>query len=194
MLGLGLAGLIGLVGCSGSDDDDAVGATSIVADAGAETTAASGTTNPPATAGPTATFTVAPEDEALCAAAQRIDAGDAELQEQLQAAVAESVKSGEIDPFAVLLGELRSGGTLNGIAEAYDDLEAAAPADQQANVRVLADFTTSTFDDLEAINTVAELEEWATNITSDPDAIAAQEGASAISAYVQDTCGISLTS
>lgn len=174
------ATILGLAACGGSGDD--------AADASTTTAAPAGTAEP---AAPTAT--VAPEDEALCLAAQRIAAGDAELQERLQTAVTESIKSGEIDPLATLLGELRSGGTLDGIAEAYGDLEAAAPQEQQENVRVLATFTLATFEDLEGLDTVEELQAWGEAITSDPDAIAAQEPAGAIGDYVLEHCGISLT-
>jgi hypothetical protein len=200
---IAVVALTGLSGCSGSDDDttsettgETTGAT---ADATADSTAGSsaatgeGSSSVPTTAGPTApTPTFAPEDAALCAAAQRIAVGDAELNDEIQTAVGEAIRTGEIDPFATMLTRLRNEGILDGIAEAYDDLEAAAPAEQQPNVRALADYSAATFEQLAAFDTVDEMQSWAENITSDPAAIAVQEPATAITEYVQETCGLSL--
>ena len=91
-----------------------------------------------------------------------------------------------------MLTRLRTEGILDGIAEAYEDLEAAAPAEQQPNVRALADYSAATFEQLAAFDTVDEMQSWAENITSDPAAIAVQEPATAITEYVQETCGLSL--
>lgn len=188
--------LVGLGACSDSDDDaaDATTSTSTSTSASASASAQSESTEPVTSVSSTVPFAIAPEDEALCAAAERIAAGDAQLQERLQTAVSETIKSGEIDPLATLLSDLRNGGMLDGIDEAYADLQAAAPADQQENVRVLAEFTRATFEDLEQLDTVDELQTWFDGITSDPDAIAAQEPARAIGEHVREHCGISLTS
>ena len=187
--------LTGLSACSGSDDDTADDTTSSTAEPTADSSVATGagSSSVPNTAGPTAPPpTFAPEDDALCTAAQRIAIGDADLNDEIQTAVGEAIRSGEIDPFATLLTRLRTEGILDGIAEAYDDLEAAAPAEQQPNVRALADYSAATFEQLAAFDTVDEMQSWAENITSDPAAIAVQEPATAISEYVQKTCGLSL--
>ena len=44
-----------------------------------------------------------------------------------------------------------------------------------------------------AFDSVDEMRSWAENITADPAAIAVQEPATAITDYVQETCGFSLT-
>jgi hypothetical protein len=179
-----LVALTGVSACSSSDDDSAV-----------STTPVSNTSSTvPLTAGPTAPPpTFAPEDAALCSAAQRIAAGDAQLNDEIQTAVGEAIRTGEIDPFATLLSRLRTDGILQGIAEAYDDLQAAAPAEQQPNVQALADYTAATFEQMAAFDSVDEMRSWAENITTDPAAIAVQEPATAITDYVQETCGFSLT-
>ena len=186
--------LTGLSACSGSDDDAADTASS-TADSIADSTAVTvaGSSSVPNTAGPAAPApTFAPEDAALCTAAQRIAIGDAELNDEIETAVGEAIRTGEIDPFATLLTRLRSEGILDGIAEAYEDLESAAPAEQQPNVRALAEYNAATFEQLEAFDTVDEMQSWIDNITSDPAAIAVQEPATAITEYVQETCGLSL--
>lgn len=187
--------LTSLSACSGSDDDTADETTSSTADSTADSSVVTvaGSSSVPNAVGPTAPPpTFAPEDAALCTAAQRIAIGDAELNDEIQTAVGEAIRSGEIDPFATLLTRLRTEGILDGIAEAYDDLEAAAPAEQQPNVRALAEYSEATFEQLAAFDTVDEMQSWAENITSDPAAIAVQEPATAITAYVQETCGLSL--
>ncbi|HEY5874719.1 MAG TPA: hypothetical protein VIT64_05435 [Ilumatobacteraceae bacterium] len=196
---IAVVALTGLSACSGSDDDAADDTASATISSTADSTADSsvvtvaGSSSVPTTAGPTAPApTFAPEDAELCTAAQRIAIGDAELNDEIQAAVGEAIRSGEIDPFATLLTRLRTEGLLDGIAEAYEDLEAAAPPEQQPNVQALAEYSAATFEQLATFDTVEEMQSWAENITSDPAAIAVQEPATAITEYVQETCGFSL--
>jgi len=181
------AGVLLLLASCGSDDDSATGTTATPAPA--TTASAPATTAGPAVPPPT----FAPEDQAFCSAAVRIAAGDAQMQEQLAAAVTQAIQSGQIDPFAQLLASLRTSGIIDGIGEAFDDLEAAAPADQQEDVRAFGDFTTATFDDLEDLNSVEELRAWADGLSSDPDTVAVQESARSVADLVQTRCGITLT-
>ena len=183
------AGALVLLAACGSDGDSASDA-SATTQAASTTAATSPTTDGPAVPPPT----FAPEDEAFCTAAQRIAAGDAQLQKQLAAAVTQSIQSGDIDPFAQLLADLRSSGIIDGIGEAFGDLEASAAADQQADIRAFGDFTTATFADLESINSIEDLRAWADGLADDPDTVAVQDSAHAVSDLVQARCGISLTS
>jgi len=178
---------LGTAACSSSGDGDN-GATTDTTVAAATTSAGS------AAAASTSIVPKRPATDPLCVTAKKIFDVDQTYSASFATALQKATSSTDPGAFSAAMDELEAAGEFDSLLEAYDELSAAVPQANKAQVATLRDYTSRLFDQVVAMPSVAELKSYIDQLQSSQDTITAGQAALALDNLTYSECGQHMSS
>jgi hypothetical protein len=173
---------LGVAACSsGGDGDSGVATDTAVAVA---TTSAGSTA-----AAATSVVPKRPATDPLCVTAKKIFDLDAQYSSSFAAAIKKATSSTDPNSYGAAMKELKSAGEFDSLLAAYDQLSAAVPQGNRAQVATLRDYTSRLFDQVVNMPSVAELQSYIDQLQSSADTINAGKAALALDNLTYAECG-----